>query len=68
MDFLEYLATLTAKHPSGITEQERAFMTARASYLTPQQIADYGISVDGTPEVVTVEAKEKKGKKTEAAE
>ncbi len=53
----DMLKKILAKHPSGITDEEKAVLFARRSYLTEQQRKDYGIK--GKPP--TSEAEESEG-------
>jgi hypothetical protein len=41
--FEEKLEELRKKHPGSITEPDRAFLTARRSYLQPHELEAFGI-------------------------
>ena len=45
----EKLEELRKKDPSSLTEADRAFLTARRSYLHAHELAAFGIEADAAP-------------------
>lgn len=48
-DFMEKLADLRKRHPSDITESDRAFLQARRSYLSEHEKIAFGIADEAEP-------------------
>lgn len=68
----DYLQSILDKLPDAITEDERDILRARRSYLTEQQIKDYGLEeekpIEAKPPEEGAAAKEETAKEKKARE
>jgi hypothetical protein len=74
-DFQVKLDEILKRGPSGLTDADRDFLSARREYLTPSQLVDFGLvepsasdSDGGTAEGEHVEAPVRKGRKAKASD